>query len=499
MLNVNFIILGAGIGSRMGISIPKQYLKIHGEYVIETIIKTLCCDFLDLTRCEKEYNLKSIVMTFGNDSIYLDEIKQNIEKFDKNGLVSYVRGGDTRQISIQNAYTHIYDEIYGIRRQSVDDNSDERKRRHDTIGRDIFLIHDGTRPLVTSQLYYDMTCKTEEYDVCGCYTLSTDTIVELDEKMEFMVQRYNRSTSVCSETPQGFRGYIMNDIYVNNWLVNPNETECLLLGQIVSGKLPYMIQTDIQTRKLTHFEDIFTLSAIRTFKMKKNVLILGGTKGIGLCLVEKLLSYDFDVITASRDAKNIESAHTYIRERMNIELDVHKCDITNMEDIQKIIEHVNTKYGGVDVFVNCVGNLKIKNIEDVSHEDILNVIQPNFIGAYMCNKMVFDDMKNNKKHGLIVNMGTSGIEGNREGQSTYVFSKNALMSISESLMLEGKKYGISSFYVAPRRTNTEMRRLSFPNENTSIMLQPEDVADNVMELILSNVGNISEHSTVWIK
>lgn len=506
MINVCFIILGAGIGSRMGLSIPKQYLKIHGEYVIEMVIKVLCGDLVDKLNDQttdqinykEQYQLKSIVMTYGNDSIYLEDIKTHITNFDKQQIVSYVKGGYTRQESIKNAYSYIYDEVY-IRRKNVEYKNKELTHRHELISKDIFIIHDGTRPNVTAELYYDIIVKTNQYDVCGCYTVSIDTIVELDEQMEYMLQRYDRTRSVCSETPQGFKGYIMNAVYIDNTLENPNETECLLLGQVMSGKKPYMIKTDMQTRKLTYFEDIFTLTAIKSFKMKKNIFVLGGTRGIGLRLVEKLLSYDFDVITGSRNEVHIISAQKQIKERLEIELDAHVCDITKKDDIEKVIKYINEKYGGVDVFINCVGNLIVGNIEDVSYESILNVIQPNYIGAFVCNKMVFTDMKNNKKRGIIINIGSSGIEGNREGQSMYTFSKNALLGLSESLMLEGKKYGISSFYVSPRRTNTEMRRLVFPNEDKNTLLNPDDVADIIMELVLSNIGNISENSTIWIK
>ncbi len=87
------------------------------------------------------------------------------------------------------------------------------------------------------------------------------------------------------------------------------------------------------------------------------------------------------------------------------------------------------------------------------------------------------------KGGVIVNVGSSSAHGGRIDQGAYAASKAAIQLLTETLSLEGKAQGIHAYCVVPRRTATGMRKSIFPDEEKRNLLEPEQVARTILDVI----------------
>ena len=116
---MNFaIILSGGVGSRMKLNIPKQYVEVNGKPIINYCLETfLSCKIID-------------IIIVGVTDEWHDYVKKSISKISANKPIYFTSPGETRQFSIYNALKTI---------QEIGGQSE-----------DIVIIHDAARPLVST-------------------------------------------------------------------------------------------------------------------------------------------------------------------------------------------------------------------------------------------------------------------------------------------------------------------------------------------------------------
>ena len=90
------------------------------------------------------------------------------------------------------------------------------------------------------------------------------------------------------------------------------------------------------------------------------------------------------------------------------------------------------------------------------------------------------------KGGHILNIGSSVYAKGRSNFAIYSSSKAALVNFSEAFAEENPDLFVN--VLSPCRTNTPMRRKSFPSENSDLLLQPEEVAAKARDILLSKVS-----------
>ena len=114
------IILSGGVGSRMGLNIPKQYVVVNGQPIISYCLQTFLC------------NEHTDAIVIGVADEWKEYIMEQMEKLHPAKPVFYAAPGETRQYSIFNALRVIKDQGYS------DDS--------------FVIIHDAARPLVSDEL-----------------------------------------------------------------------------------------------------------------------------------------------------------------------------------------------------------------------------------------------------------------------------------------------------------------------------------------------------------
>ena len=172
-----------------------------------------------------------------------------------------------------------------------------------------------------------------------------------------------------------------------------------------------------------------------------------------------------------------------------------KGDISNISDVENLINTAKEKFGKIDIMVNNAGITKDTLILRMKEEDFDSVINVNLKGVFNCLKTITPVMVK-QREGKIINLSSVvGLSGNA-GQVNYAASKAGVIGMTKSLAKEVGARGITVNAVAPGFIETDMTEVlgdKFKEEaKKAIPLKrlgkPEDVA-NVVAFLASEDAN----------
>jgi 3-oxoacyl-[acyl-carrier protein] reductase len=161
-------------------------------------------------------------------------------------------------------------------------------------------------------------------------------------------------------------------------------------------------------------------------------VISGGTRGIGLAFGERLIELGYHVVALYRDDATAAEEAT---ERLGPRMHARRCDVTDAERVQAVVEDVITGIGAPRVLVNNAGINVDKPFLDMSADDFRRVVDVNLTGAFVLTKAVVPHMDRGADP-VIVNVGaTTGIRPRLNGVN-YCASKAGLLQMTKCLALE---------------------------------------------------------------
>ncbi|MCH8546741.1 MAG: SDR family oxidoreductase [Cryomorphaceae bacterium] len=182
----------------------------------------------------------------------------------------------------------------------------------------------------------------------------------------------------------------------------------------------------------------------------KNIIITGGSKGIGRALADQLSKDGHTVIVLSRGNPDLQRVEWV------------KCDLSNQENIIEAVDGVTKLISSVDVLVHNSGYLVNKPFTQVSYEDLEQSYKVNVFGPFLLTQKLLPIMSCAHIIG-ISSMG--GVNGTVKfpGLSAYSSSKGALITLFELLQEElGDQTGQVFNILALGAVQTEMLSAAFP-------------------------------------
>lgn len=225
----------------------------------------------------------------------------------------------------------------------------------------------------------------------------------------------------------------------------------------------------------------------------KNIIITGGTSGIGHASAIKLASNGANIIISGRDDKK---GNSVVKELLNfgIKAKYIKCDVTKKNEIKEMLDKSISYLGRIDCAFNNAGiEGEIASFVDSTEENWDSVINTNLKGIWYCMKYEIEHMLGNGV-GNIVNMSsTSGLVGNGFGMTAYAASKFAIIGLTKSVALEYAKKNIRVNTLCPAFVETPMiesicknhpklRRRFESCQPIGRMAKPEEIANSVLYL-----------------
>ena len=191
----------------------------------------------------------------------------------------------------------------------------------------------------------------------------------------------------------------------------------------------------------------------------KKVIITGGSTGLGKEILKTFIHYGADVITCSRNPKNLSQTIRELRQLSIANSQIIKgfeCDISNSKKTEEFFSTSINEMNGLDVLVNNAGIYgPIGASEDIDIELWKKSIDINLNGPFHLCQLAIKYFKI-KKEGKIINLSGGGATSPLPFISSYAASKAALVRLTETLANEVSSHGIEINAIAPGALNTRL-------------------------------------------
>lgn len=187
----------------------------------------------------------------------------------------------------------------------------------------------------------------------------------------------------------------------------------------------------------------------------KTIIVTGGSRGIGKCMVENFAKDGYNVIlNYNKSEKQAKQIKQNLAEE-GIEIEIFKADISKRDDVKKLIEFTLNKYEKIDVLINNAGIARLHLFTDVAEEEWDEIMNTNLKSAFFTTQEVLPNMIHNKK-GCIINISSIwGLVG-ASCEAVYSASKAGLDGLTKALAKELGPSGIRVNGIAPGIIDTEM-------------------------------------------
>lgn len=224
----------------------------------------------------------------------------------------------------------------------------------------------------------------------------------------------------------------------------------------------------------------------------RNVLVTGGSRGIGAECVRKFAQNGDRVFFIYRNSDNEAKALSDETGAISV-----KGDVSSFCDMEKAVIEVH-KYGKLDVLVNNAGISEIKMFQDITEQDWDRIFSVNIKGMFVLSKLFAGDMINSKK-GRIINISSMWGETGGSCEVHYSASKAAVIGFTKALAKELGPSGITVNCVSPGVIATEMNSHLDEDDINALIEEtplekigkPQDVAELVLYLASEKAGFIT--------
>ncbi|NIY85158.1 SDR family NAD(P)-dependent oxidoreductase [Vibrio hepatarius] len=236
----------------------------------------------------------------------------------------------------------------------------------------------------------------------------------------------------------------------------------------------------------------------------KVALVTGGSRGIGLYTVRRLVNSGYKVITCSRSKSNWLESQTKYPELDAV--DYQEVDLIVEAELEGLFEYIDKQYGRLDVAVNNASPqiASIGNFNEINNDLLKETLHIDFWAQALCLKHEINLMKEGSS---IVNV--SSVNGLRPtpNASMYSASKHAIEGLTRSIAIETISKGIRVNNVAPGVTWTprwEQREKDNPSVKDDVsevvpmkrFASIDEVVDAIEFLLSEKASYIVGHTLV---
>ena len=237
----------------------------------------------------------------------------------------------------------------------------------------------------------------------------------------------------------------------------------------------------------------------------KAAIVTGGGRGIGEAICMALAKEGAHVVVSDIDFDTANEASEKIKAMGRRSMPV-KVDVSNLEDVTRMMESVIKEFGRIDILVNNAGISPKKEGDRTLTWEILpeewdRVMGVNLKGTLFCSQQALKYMLPLKK-GAIVNISSISAKESFTYQpngSHYTVSKAGVMNFTQRLASEVASHGIRVNAIAPGRIETFLAKVTSDEMNKTMLERipmgrfgkPQEVADLVLFLASEVSGYIT--------
>jgi len=440
------VILAGGVGTRVGLDIPKQLIKVAGRTILEHTLSTF----------DAHPMVDEIIVMMAQG--HLDAVHAIVRNGGYRKVRHVLEGADTRNGTTQRALDAISDDDAPV------------------------LFHDAVRPLVSPRIITDCYEALQSYDAVDVAIPSADTIIEVDRD-NVISEIPPRANLRRGQTPQAFRAGVLRKAYA----VAANDPDfqatddCTVVLRYLPDVPIWVVGGEERNLKVTDPIDVYL--ADKLFQLTssnlpparsdqeyvdaltgKTLVVFGGSYGIGADIASFAREHGATVFTFSRSTTN-----THVERRA---------------DLQEAIRTVLASTDRIDHVVNSAAVLPRGQLVETSEEAVYAATEINYLAPVMIAQEFFPHLQ--RTHGSLLNFTSSSYTRGRGGYSLYSSAKAAVVNLTQALADEWSADGVRVNCINPERTSTPMRTKAFGDEPPGSLLESREVAVRSIDVLLSN-------------
>lgn len=227
---------------------------------------------------------------------------------------------------------------------------------------------------------------------------------------------------------------------------------------------------------------------------RKHVVITGAGSGLGAALAFKYNELGNHVTLIGRTKNKLEEV---AKNFSNSNYSIYTLDVSSPSDVERVFNQIVKDVKPIDILVNSAGLGYFDIAENLTNDQINQMIDINLKGTIFSTQQVLPSMKKRNEGSIINIISTAGIEG-KVTESVYCASKFGVKGFTESIIKEVSDKDINIHGIYMGGMNTTFWGEELQDENETGLMDPNDVADiiilntkkrpkvNIPEIIIKN-------------
>lgn len=440
------IVLAGGTGSRIGLSIPKQLLKVAGKPIIGHTLSAL----------QNAPDIDEIVVLMAPG--WVGDVERVVTDGGYGKVSRVLEGGTTRNETTRIALAALGDEDCNV------------------------LVHDAVRPLVDQRIIADCISALDEAEAVDVVIPSADTIVEIDG--DTLSDIPSRERLRRGQTPQAFRASTIKRAY-ELALADPGyegTDDCSAVLRYCPEVPIKVVAGSEHNIKVTHPIDMFIADQLFRLGSRMgplpsspeeyaerlagtSMVVFGGSYGIGGDVVAMARGFGATVFSHSRSQDG--------------------CHVENPAHVEKALREAYDAVGRIDFVVVTAGLLRTGPLAETDDATIEEMLRVNYQAPVLIARAALPYLSETR--GELLLFTSSSYTRGRSGYSLYSSAKAGMVNLTQALADEWAGLGVRVNCINPERTATPMRTRAFGEEPPDTLLPSKTVALAAIDMLMTDL------------
>ena len=180
-------------------------------------------------------------------------------------------------------------------------------------------------------------------------------------------------------------------------------------------------------------------------------IVTGCSTGLGVQMAKALANQGANIVAVARRQNLIDEVAEEIAKEYGVQTLAVRCDITETETVEAMVDTVLEKFGRIDILINNAGTGAVAPAEDITDDQFANEMNIDLFGSFKVARAVAKKAMIPAKYGRVINIASMyGLVGNKiAGSAPYHAAKGGVVNLTRALAAEWGKYGITVNAICP--------------------------------------------------